>query len=160
MDLFAAHHNKQLKCYFSFCPDPQAERIDALAHPWSNLRPYAFPPFILLGRILHKIEQEGVREVVFIAPVYGQIRRGFSLLLESLVDLPIILPETPALLHNPMEEPHSPVIRNHLGLAAWKVSGVKSKIEVFSEEAFKIICSSWRHGTEKSYSSAWSEWVR
>ena len=51
----------------------------------------------------------------------------FSLLLESLADLPIILPETPALLHNPMGEPHSPVIRNHLRLAAWKVSGVKSK---------------------------------
>ena len=28
-----------------------------------------------------------------------------------------------------------------------------------SEEAFKILFSSWRHGTEKFYSSVWSEWV-
>ena len=28
LDHFAAHHNKHLKCYFSFHPDPQAEEID------------------------------------------------------------------------------------------------------------------------------------
>jgi len=42
------------------------------------------------------------------------------------------------------------------------LEGVWSQVKDrgFSEEAFKIICSSWRHGTEKSYSSAWSKWIR
>jgi len=69
VDLFAAHHNKQLERFFSFRPDPQAEAIDALAQPWTNLRPYAFPPFILLGRIIRKIWQENVKEVVVITPI-------------------------------------------------------------------------------------------
>jgi len=31
VDLFAAHHNKQLPRFFSFWPDPEAEAVDALA---------------------------------------------------------------------------------------------------------------------------------
>ena len=142
VDLFAAHHNKQLKRYFSFRPDPQAEGIDALAHLWSNLRPYAFPPFILLGRILHKIEQEGVKEVVLIAPIWAN-QPWFLRLLESLVDLPITLPGTPTLLRNPLGEPHPLVIQGCLRLAAWKVSRAKSKIEVFQRKLSK---SSVLHG--------------
>ena len=142
VDLFVAHHNKQLKRYFSFRPDPQAEGIDALAHLWSNLRPYVFQPFILLGRILHKIEQEGVKEVVLIAPIWANQPR-FPRLLESLVDLPITLPGTPTLLRNPLGEPHPLVIQGCLRLAAWKVSGAKSKIEVFQR---KLSRSSVLHG--------------
>jgi len=43
-----------------------------------------------------------------------------------------------------------------------RLEGVWSQVKDrgFSEEAFKIICSSRRHGTEKSYSSAWSKWIR
>ena len=43
VDLFAARHNKQLRRFFSFRPDPEAEAVDALAQPWTNIRPYAFP---------------------------------------------------------------------------------------------------------------------
>ena len=70
VDLFTARHNKQLKRFFSFRPNPEAEALDALAQPWTNFRPYAFPPFILIGRWLQKIRQEGVQEIVIIAPVW------------------------------------------------------------------------------------------
>ena len=57
IDLFAARHNRQLPRYFSFKPDPEAEAVDALAQNWSNLKLYAFPPFILIGRCLRKLDQ-------------------------------------------------------------------------------------------------------
>ena len=69
VDLFAARHNKQLKRFFSFRPNPEAETVDALAQPWTNFRPYVFPPFILIGRCLQKIRQERVQEIVIIALV-------------------------------------------------------------------------------------------
>ena len=142
VDLFAARHNKQLERFFSFRPDPQAEAIDALAQPWTNLRPYAFPPFILLGRIIRKIRQENVKEVVVIAPIWAN-QSWFPLLLGSLVDLPIALPEMPTLLSNPLGEPHPLILQDRLRLAAWKVSGVKSKIEIFLR---KLSRSSALHG--------------
>ena len=69
VDLFAARHNKQLKRFFSFRPNPEAETVDALAQPWTNFRPYVFPPFIVIGRCLQKIRQERVQEIVIIALV-------------------------------------------------------------------------------------------
>ena len=41
VDLFAARH-KQLRRFFSFRPEPEAEAVDALAQPWTDIRPYAF----------------------------------------------------------------------------------------------------------------------
>ena len=65
VDLFVARH-KQLRRFFSFRPDPEAEAVDALAQPWTDIRRYAFPLFILLRRCLQKIRQ-GVQEIVTIA---------------------------------------------------------------------------------------------
>ena len=40
--------------YFSPCPDPDAEAIDALATNWPNETVYAFPPFNLVRKVLEK----------------------------------------------------------------------------------------------------------
>lgn len=42
-----------------------------------------------------------------------------------------------------------------------RLEGVRRSMqnEGISEEAFKIMCSSWRVSTEKSYSSAWRKWL-
>ena len=103
---------------------------DAYAQPWSNLRLYAFPPFILLGRINHKVRQENVEEVVVITLVWEN-QSWFPLLLWSLVDLPIILLEIPAFLSNPLGELHPLILQDRFRLAAWKVCRVESKIEAF-----------------------------
>ena len=132
VDLFAARHNKQLKRFFSFRPDPEAEAVDALAQSWTNSRPYAFPPFILIGRCLQKIRQERVREIVIIAPVW-QGQPWFPPLIESLIDFPTLLPQIHNLLTNPAGDPHPLVARNRLCLAAWRPSGVQSRIREFQE---------------------------
>ena len=58
VDLFAARHNKQLETFFSFRPDLDAKAVDALAQAWGALRPYAFPPFVHMGRCLHKLKTQ------------------------------------------------------------------------------------------------------
>ena len=130
VDLFAARHNHQLKRDFSYRPDPRAEVIDALAQIWMNLKLYAFPPFNLLGRCLKKICKERVQLAVVIAPVW-QGQSWYPALLESLVDLPILLPHFQQILVNPSGQVHPLVRSNSLRLAAWKVSGDPAKVREF-----------------------------
>jgi len=137
-----AKHNKQLMRFFTFRPDLEA--VDALAQPWMNIRPYAFAPFILLGRCLQKIRQEGVWEIVVIAPVW-QGQPWFPPLIESLIDRPALLPQTHNFLTNPAGDPHPLVVRNQLYLAAWRLSGVQSRIREFQEKLSKSYAP---HGEE------------
>ena len=130
VDLFAARHNAQLPRFYSYRLDPLAEAVDALNQAWTSLNPYAFPPFILLGRVLQKIRKEKVHQVVLIAPVWPN-QHWYPSLLESVSDLPIILPEIPDLLGNPAGEPHTLIEQGRLHLAAWRVSGQASVREAF-----------------------------
>ena len=133
VDLFAARHNYQLQRYFSYQPDPGAEAIDALAQDWKNLRPYAFPPFNLLGRCLKKIRQEKVQVAVIIAPVWlGQ--SWYPALLESIIDLPILLPHSHQILVSPTGQVHPLVLNKSLRLAAWKVSGDPYRLKDFQRK--------------------------
>ena len=141
-DLFAARHNRQLPRYYSFRPDPEAEAVDVLSQCWMDLRPYAFPPFILIGRCLQKLEQDQVRELVLIVPVW-QNQAWFPNLLTKLVDLPILLPNFTKIITNPMGETHPLVEQNSLHLAACKVSGLTSRTIGFQTSLSKL---SQQHG--------------
>ena len=141
IDLFASRTNTQLSTYCSWKPDPSAIAIDALSISWRDHHPYLFPPFSLLIRCLEKINREKV-EAVVIAPVWcNQV--WYPLLLQSLQDAPILLPNTMDIILNPRGEPHPLVQEGHLPLAAWPVSG-----KVMAQKAFQTEwCQSCRcHG--------------
>ena len=56
VDLFASRLNAQLPVVFvSFHPDLQAIRINAFSLSWWNRPSYAFPPFAVIGKVLHKL---------------------------------------------------------------------------------------------------------
>ncbi|KYM97752.1 hypothetical protein ALC62_11563 [Cyphomyrmex costatus] len=55
IDLFASSINAKCFRFVSWLPDPRACRIDAFAMSWDKLYFYAFPPFILIARVLRKI---------------------------------------------------------------------------------------------------------
>ena len=78
-----------------------------------------------------------------------------ALLLETMSDLPLIVPQTPHLLMNPEGEPNPLIQQVHLHLAAWRVSGQASPREAFLRQ---LISASWRPGTEKAYNSVWKQW--
>ncbi|XP_011866158.1 PREDICTED: uncharacterized protein LOC105561098 [Vollenhovia emeryi] len=55
IDLFASLINTKNEIYVSWFPDPGSWAIDAFTLSWDHLYFYAFPPFILLSRVLRKI---------------------------------------------------------------------------------------------------------
>ena len=130
VDPFASFRNTQLTIFFSWKPDPKASAIDALAQPWIHHRPYMFPPFALIGRCLQKIRKEVVPFALLVAPIWRS-QTWYPLVLEMLVDLPQILPNSDNLLLNSQSEPHPLVIQGHLTLAAWPISGDPCRIKDF-----------------------------
>ena len=156
VDLFAARHNHQIRDYYSYRPDPGAIAVDAFSQNWSRTHPYAFPPFLLVGRTLQKMRRERVVEAVIIAPAWprqpwfpstGDDSRPTDLspTVERSVTEPIE--------DNPPSTEGEP---STLG----RVEGVRNSLQKqgISGDAADIICSSWRKSTEKSYSSAWNKW--
>ena len=120
IDLFADRMNKQLMKFVSWKPDPEAWETDAFRIAWSQMKAYAFPPFCLIGRCLSKVVQDEAT-LVLIAPTW-QTQPWYSVLLEMIIEDPILLPPVPDLLTSPLNQIH-PLQSQGLTLAAWKVSG-------------------------------------
>ena len=126
INLFAARHNyTQLSRFYSFHPDPEAEAFNALAQNWKGEKPYAFPPFILIGRFLQKLKQDRVKEAILIAPVWPH-QVWYPQLMDCLIDHPLILQSDRPLLTNPMGHPHQMITQGCLHLATFLVSGLNT----------------------------------
>ena len=135
IDLFASRTNAQLESYCSWKPDPYAVAVDALTIPWTKHFPYLFPPFALISRCLDKIRREQT-SAVLIAPLWPNLV-WFPLLLESLVDLPILLPPTHDILMSQNGKNHPLILQGHLPLAAWPISGKHSDLSDFRKELLR-----------------------
>ena len=60
MDLYASRMNYKVKPYMSWSLDPYCCHVDAFTVPWSaEFVYYAYCPFILMHRLVHKISTEG-----------------------------------------------------------------------------------------------------
>ena len=96
IDLFATRHNNKLPTFVSPVPDPLAWAVDAFAIDWTGFFAYAYPPAILIPKLLNKMQQEQCT-VVLVAPMRWN-RIWFSTLLQLLTRPPIKLPCRPDLL--------------------------------------------------------------
>ena len=121
IDLFAARHNAQIPRFCSWLLDPEAETIDAFSRNWSDLYGYAFPPFILINRVLSKVTQDKAT-IVLIAPLWPA-QTWYARLLSLLCHNPVLLPALPDLLTNPVGDHHPLAVQGRLPLAAWLISG-------------------------------------
>ncbi|MES9882152.1 MAG: reverse transcriptase domain-containing protein [Sedimenticola sp.] len=138
VDLFATRLNAKLPMYVSPAPDPGAWAVDAMSFSWEHLDGYAFPPFIMVPGVLAKVRQDGAR-LTLVAPCWPT-RQWFSLLLELLTELPVVLPVFPRLLsQHGGQSLHSNV--SMLNLHAWRLSGIPSERRAF------------RHTLPRSYQS-------
>ena len=61
IDLFATSLIARLLVYFSPTSDSRAAGTDALLQPWDNLQAYAFPPIVIIRRVLVKQVFEELR---------------------------------------------------------------------------------------------------
>lgn len=119
VDLFATRLNRKVPVFCSRLPDPMALQGDPLMLSWSQGLLYLFPPLSLVLQSLAKIRREEA-EAIAIIP-WWPARGWFPLLLEMVVDLPILLPLSPMLLQGPEGDPHPSLQSLHL--AAWRLSG-------------------------------------
>lgn len=83
IDLFASRLNKQIYKYVSWFLDPMAVTSDAFSISWTDFKPYTFPPFSLIGRILQKLEEDKVRKAILIVQKW-EIQSWFPKLLQRL----------------------------------------------------------------------------
>ena len=98
-------------------------------------------------------DQKEVPELILVAPVWPTQPR-FAVLLSMLFQRPIILPNHPSLLRNPLNELH-PLI-HQLNLAASVRTSLES--QGISKGASALTLSSWRKATETAYSCSWRRW--
>jgi len=105
IDLFASRINKQLSCFVSYRPDPEATHINSFTIDWSNLEIYAFPPFSCIGKVLQKIIHDKAKGIIVVPNWPTQ--PWYSLLLDVTSNYFIIphsshqlyLPNQPSLQH-------------------------------------------------------------
>ena len=55
VDLFESRLNAQLPLFVTYHPDPETMHINVFSISWQGRPFYAFPPFAVIGKVLHKI---------------------------------------------------------------------------------------------------------
>lgn len=131
VDLFASRLNHKLANYVSFLPDPQAFGVDAFTLKWCECDMYSFPPFSILHRVLHKVEEDQVEQMILVAPIWPT-QVWFPVLLRLLCGPSYILPVVRQSLHHPTQrDKHHPLSTMRLGV--FPVSGQHSKGKVFRQ---------------------------
>lgn len=119
IDLFASITNTKCDTYVSWHPDPGSFAIDAFTLSWEGFFFYAFPPFILLTRVLRKIIDDRAEGVVVVP--WWPSQPWFPLFQRMLTEEPLILSPSNNLLSTPLRSQHPAA--NSLSLAAGKLSG-------------------------------------
>jgi hypothetical protein len=119
LDLFATFQNHLCPLYVSPFPDEMAFSVDALSMSWSSLPlSYAFPPTILLRKVLAKVLAEQAR-IFLLAPLWPR-QSWFAEILELSVSHAIRLPLDEDLLQQGRFLHSNPSI---LQLHGWIISG-------------------------------------
>ena len=130
VDLFTTRLNNKVEAFFSHLPDPLALQGNSLQSDWSKGLLYMYPQLPLLSLALHKVIREEA-QVIAILPWWPR-REWFPLVLQLLVDLPVMLPERDGLLHAP-DGTEFPDL-GELYLATWRLLGDLSAAEAIREK--------------------------
>lgn len=135
MDLFASRMNYQIDTFVSWFPEPGAYRNDAFSFSWSNLSPYIFPPFNMVGRVISKIINDEVEQALLIIPLWRS-QSWFPLVLANLISLPIRLPCHRDLLTLPHNKQVHPLSKK-LKMVAVMLSGNSYRVREFHSQLQK-----------------------
>lgn len=134
IDLFATRLNSKWVRYVSWHKDPDSLYVDAFTKNWENEFLYAFPPFCIITKVIHKIIQDKA-EGILILPLWKN-QSWFSILLQILIKPPLIIGPSKHLILSPFREPHT--FWKKLSLVAASVSGERSFKEDYQKEEWKL----------------------
>lgn len=137
IDLFATRINAQLPTYVSWRPDPAAFDVDAFSMVWDALKPYCFPPFSVIGRVLQRIETANITALV-ILPLWPT-KPWFVRALLMLAAPPLLLPRNCLQLPQELHRMHP--LANRLRLAALTLSGNPCAVRTYRNTLSTTLCS-------------------
>ena len=107
LDAFACRYSAQLPRYMSWHKDQQAVAQDALLSPWDPVT-YLFPPVPLLPKVIRRIRDQKIRAIL-ICPQWPTAL-WWGLLLEMMVEPPMVLPHYRTILQTQDGTPISPYL--------------------------------------------------
>lgn len=132
IDLFASRLNKQMDPFVSWYPEPGALHCNAFSLSWKKFKPYIFPPFCLIGKVINKIIQEEVEKAILVFP-FWRSQSWFPLMLENICSFPVRLPRHKDLLLLPHNgDPHP--LCQQLRMVAVVISGKPCLVEAFQHK--------------------------
>jgi hypothetical protein len=126
IDLFASRSNAKLRLFCALHANQGEMVVDGLSFSWRNVFGYAFPPPVLIPRVLDKLIRDQAT-LVLIAPAWPD-RPWYSTLLHCLVEVPLRLPARQDLLSQLGQYHPDP---EFFKLTAWKLSGRTSETRAF-----------------------------
>lgn len=119
-DLFASKDNRKCTKFVSWFKDSDAITVDAFTLFWGDLNFYAFPPFILILRVLQKIIEDRASGIVVVP--FWQSQAWYPLFVKMIVDKPLFFKPSPNLVFSPYSTTPHPLAAT-LTLVAAKLSG-------------------------------------
>ena len=87
----ASRLNAQVDNYVSWFPEPGVIQHNAFTFSWQHMRPYIFPPFNMIGKVMNKILKDRVENAILIFP-FWKAQSWFPLVLENISSFPVRLP--------------------------------------------------------------------
>ena len=111
--------------FLSPVPDALATAVDALSLPWEDLDAYGFPPAVILGKVMEKLQDTPCKRIIQIAPSWPNMPWFWDLVAMS-SQIPLTLLFLPNLLTQPFNQiPHRNL--TNLNLHAWLLEPQQSK---------------------------------
>ena len=123
IDLFASSLNYKVEKYCSWKPDPTAFAVDAFTLNWADCKPFIFPPFSIIGRVIAQIIKDKCTEIVVVP--YWATHPWFPAALQLITEPPLIIPPSKSLLQLPGTSQTHPLSKR-LSLLALHLSGKPS----------------------------------
>ena len=136
VDLFASRLKARLDRFVSWYPEPGAMHHNAFAFSWKNHKPYIFPPFSLVGKVMNKILTDHVENAILVFP-FWKAQPWFPLILENLSSFLVRLPRHKDLLTLPHNNLNHPLHRS-IQLIAVTVSGNNSVKVAFMKRLLEL----------------------
>ncbi|CEP13870.1 hypothetical protein [Parasitella parasitica] len=68
VDVFASRENKRTKVFWSYLLDPEVAATDAFQQEWHRKGLYLHPPWQLIPRVTHKLQEDKVNMAVLVTP--------------------------------------------------------------------------------------------
>ena len=140
-----------------FCLETGPIQSGPTQHPWGSKYLYAFPPFSMINKVLNKIKQVMLGNMVLVEPTW-QSRTWYLILLSMSIEKPKLLPQYQHLLISTKTVAPTSNKQNR------NISGVDSFREKLftgglSETTYQLISSMRRSGSKSNYNSSWAQWV-